>query len=470
MSSSLTPIDYICANCGEPGTLRCSLCLGAFYCGKECQKKMWKGHKVSCKEAAAFMAQIGATIELFDIRMEDFKRRAKEGDCKAQYNIGSCYFKGTGVTFDMQAAVEWWTRAAEGGLADAHNTLGTCYLIGQGVTRDEIKAVEFFKFGAEKGHAASMANFGLCFKKGTGGTTVEHEEAFKWFLRAAEAGNPEGQISAAFCYLGEGSVTSGAVNKQEAFRWNKKAAEAGHAGAQYNVGCALYAGHGVPVDRREAFKWYKLAAEAGNKDAQLNLGLCMHNGDGCAVNKREAIKWYTSAAEAGSAIAQYELGQAYECGYGTPEDLHKAVKWYTLAAKEGNAGGQCGLAINLQTGTGGLEKDEVKALSLFNLAAAQNDAQAIHNQGRCAQFGLGRSINLKEAFAFFTRAVALKNVPALMNLAGLMFNSTGEDGIAKDKKGAVKLMERAVAGGHPKAADTLKEMKSIMRLIEFVES
>ncbi len=435
---------------------------------------MWKGHKGACKEAAALMAQIGSTIELFDKKMEDYKRLAEAGNSQAQYNMGSCYFKGTGVKFDMQAAIHWWTLAAEGGMDDALNTLGTCYNIGQGVTRDAKKAVECYKAAAEKGHSAAMTNFGMSLKEGYGGTPVDHREAFKWFKRAAEAGDAKGQVNTALYYLGTTpALDSGVtVNKQEAFMWNKKAAVAGNAIGQYNVGCAFYAGNGVTADLREAFKWYKLAAEAGNKDAQLNLGFCMHNGDGCVVNKREAIKWYTSAAEAGSAIAQYEAGQAHEHGEGTAIDLYKAVKWYTLAAEAGNSGGQCGLAVQFLNGAGGLEKDDAKALSLFTLAAAQNDAHAIHNLGRCAQYGFGRLINIKEAFAFFTKAVALKNVPALMNLAGLMFNAkTGDgSGITTDRKGAVKLMERAVAGGHPQAADTLEQMKALMRMIEFIES
>ncbi len=48
------PIDKRCIYCGtksdEP--LRCSRCKRAYYCGAECQKKDWKGHKEACNAVA----------------------------------------------------------------------------------------------------------------------------------------------------------------------------------------------------------------------------------------------------------------------------------------------------------------------------------------------------------------------------------------------------------------------------------
>ncbi|KAJ7659401.1 hypothetical protein B0H17DRAFT_860784, partial [Mycena rosella] len=59
-----TPVDSPreCKGCGkeeEPNKsalLRCSHCLGASYCGKECQMEAWKrGHKRECKVFAAVL-------------------------------------------------------------------------------------------------------------------------------------------------------------------------------------------------------------------------------------------------------------------------------------------------------------------------------------------------------------------------------------------------------------------------------
>ena len=81
-----TQIDYMCAGCGEPATLRCVRCLGAFYCGKECQKKMWREHKVLCKVAEK--VRNGRPIDEFDKEFEEFKRLAEMGNAGAQFNLG----------------------------------------------------------------------------------------------------------------------------------------------------------------------------------------------------------------------------------------------------------------------------------------------------------------------------------------------------------------------------------------------
>ncbi|KAJ7472186.1 hypothetical protein FB451DRAFT_1135027 [Mycena latifolia] len=65
---SETPVDSAkkCKGCGkdeEPNTklLRCSRCLGASYCGKECQLDAWKGgHKRECKMFAAVIELKGS--------------------------------------------------------------------------------------------------------------------------------------------------------------------------------------------------------------------------------------------------------------------------------------------------------------------------------------------------------------------------------------------------------------------------
>ena len=56
---------------------------------------------------------------------------AARGEAVAQFNLGVCYEKGTGVPKDAARAVEWYTRAAEAGDSDAQFNLGNCYKTGQ---------------------------------------------------------------------------------------------------------------------------------------------------------------------------------------------------------------------------------------------------------------------------------------------------------------------------------------------------
>jgi TPR repeat protein len=41
--------------------------------------------------------------------------------------------------------------------------------------------------------------------------------------------------------------------------WFRRAADQGHANAQYNLGCAYYTGHGVPVDHDAGVEWWSKA-------------------------------------------------------------------------------------------------------------------------------------------------------------------------------------------------------------------
>jgi TPR repeat protein len=138
---STPTLDYTCASCGEPAALRCVRCLGAFYCGKECQKKMWREHKVLCKEAEKVLA--GQSIDEFDKNFEASNRLAETGDLDAQFNLGLSYAKGTGVAIDVPKAIKWYTLAAEAGDLKAQYNLGNCYYHGEGITVDQREAVKW---------------------------------------------------------------------------------------------------------------------------------------------------------------------------------------------------------------------------------------------------------------------------------------------------------------------------------------
>ena len=69
-------------------------------------------------------------------------------------------------------------------------------------------------------------------------------------------------------YNGEGV----AMNMQEAFKWYMKAAEQGLKEAQYSVGL-MYANGEVTMfpEKKEARRWLRAAANQGDRDARLAL-------------------------------------------------------------------------------------------------------------------------------------------------------------------------------------------------------
>ena len=153
-----TPAFGLCAaDCGKPAILRCSGCLGTFYCGKECQKREWKQHKEQCKKAAGIIASMKCeSIDDLDMTFASYKREAKAGHAVAQCALGVCYYHGSGVAVDKAEAFKWFKRAAEAGFAAAQYNLGVCYSNGSGVAVDKAEAANWWKRAADAGDADAL--------------------------------------------------------------------------------------------------------------------------------------------------------------------------------------------------------------------------------------------------------------------------------------------------------------------------
>ena len=61
--------------------------------------------------------------------VEWIKQLAERGDAEAQFELGKCYRRGSGIKRDFTLAVEWYRKAAEQGNAPAQNNLGRCYAV-----------------------------------------------------------------------------------------------------------------------------------------------------------------------------------------------------------------------------------------------------------------------------------------------------------------------------------------------------
>jgi len=81
------------------------------------------------------------------------KNMAKNGDARAQNNLGIMYETGYGVPQDYTEAVKWYQAAANQGHAAAQFNLGTMYEKGRGVPQDDAQAAKWFRLAAEQGYA-----------------------------------------------------------------------------------------------------------------------------------------------------------------------------------------------------------------------------------------------------------------------------------------------------------------------------
>jgi TPR repeat protein len=161
----------------------------------------------------------------------------------------------------------------------------------------------------------------------------------------------------------------------EAVRWYRKAAEQGNANGQSNLGVMYMKGYGVEQDYTEAVRWYRKAAEQGDVTGQNNLGVMYQNGHGLKQDYAEAVRWYRKAAEQGNANGQSNLGVMYMKGYGVEQDYTEAVRWYRKAAEQGNASGQTNLGFMFENGYG-VKQDDAEAIRWYRKAAEQGDEYA----------------------------------------------------------------------------------------------
>jgi TPR repeat protein len=97
---------------------------------------------------------------------------------------------------------------------------------------------------------------------------------------------------------------------KQAFYYFSKAANQGDPFAQNELAYMYAAGKGTTRDNEQAFIWYKKAAGHGLASAQYNLGLLYLRGMGTAQNKALANEWFHKSADHGFEPAKAALGQA----------------------------------------------------------------------------------------------------------------------------------------------------------------
>ena len=93
----------------------------------------------------------------------------------------------------------------------------------------------------------------------------------------------------------------------EAVKWYRKAADQGDADGQSNLGLMYQNGRGVAKDEVEAVKWYRKAADQGYANGQVNLGTMYWVGNGVVKDKLEAYKWFLLSGAQGDELAKMKI-------------------------------------------------------------------------------------------------------------------------------------------------------------------
>lgn len=215
---------------------------------------------------------------------------AKEGNIKAQLELGILFEYGQGVEKDQKLAVEWFEKAARQGSFIGKMRLARCYLYGTGVEKDFEKAAKLLHEASDGNVPYANYLLGNLYEKGHG---VERD-------------------------------------KQRAMAYYERAAADGIASAQTAIGNLFYF---AEQGRDKAVQWYRKAAENGSSIAMNNLGDMYENGVGVPQDFLEAMRLYRQAAALGEGVAFRSLAWLLASGKAGKTDIRQAYLYYLLAAK-----------------------------------------------------------------------------------------------------------------------------------------
>jgi uncharacterized protein (TIGR02145 family) len=145
---------------------------------------------------------------------------------------------------------------AKSGDPQALFELALCYSMGKGVDKNVQKTRELTRKSAEKGFSNAQVLMGHLAKD-----NKDYQEAFRWYKKAAEQGDANGQYELAYCYLNGKGIKQ---NDKKFLEWLNKSAKNGYSGAQLVVGEIFF----TDEQYKKAAYWVKKAIENGNKKAK----------------------------------------------------------------------------------------------------------------------------------------------------------------------------------------------------------
>ena len=257
------------------------------------------------------------------------------------------------------------------------------------------------KNAAEHGDARACYELALCYEQGLG-TAVNATEAQRLLKLAAQAQLPEANLR-----LADAAYTK--QNYTDAAEYYRAASTQLNAEQAFRLAHCIEMSAPNAAASQEVITLYTHAADQGHAEAAFTLGLYYYKGNGVSLSHQNAIERMQRAAEQGHLEAQFHLGwmllQEHE-----PTNRSLALHWLTRAAEQGHAAACYNLYIQLNA-----------------------DGDAASRQ---------------RALAYLQQAAQQKYPAAQFTLS---FRYSEGNGVPKDPKQAVRLLEEAAHAGHPQA-------------------
>ncbi|MBR3624185.1 MAG: sel1 repeat family protein, partial [Selenomonadaceae bacterium] len=190
------------------------------------------------------------------------------------------------------------------------------------------KAEELLKIAADDGIPFAMLELGHLVRN--------NSEKFKWYKKAADAGELWGYCNLGVCYQNNIGVEK---NYSKALECYMKAVDGGIFDMLSEVGYIYYiGGYGVTKDFTKAYKYFIDATEHKNCPSWVYtyIGNMYSDGNGVTRNYAKAHEWYYKAINRDDAVAMSNLALLYAEGNGVKKDISKAREWLVKSREAGN--------------------------------------------------------------------------------------------------------------------------------------
>ena len=216
-------------------------------------------------------------------------RLARTGDAQAQYELGCNY--DTRRPTDTRRAVYWYRQAAEQGHPLAQNNLAECLRDGEGIRKSRNEAFKWFLLAAQQGHsAAGVCRVCIilrrrCSEEPSRGSQVVSQGSEKRtrLRRNSTSARCIAMVTSSSRITGSPSLGLRNCQGQQprCLYWLAQ----------------IYDGEGrVFSDGRLAVHWLRKAAGLGDAESRTQLGVHYIHGNGVARDPEQGAHWYREAA------------------------------------------------------------------------------------------------------------------------------------------------------------------------------
>jgi TPR repeat protein len=188
--------------------------------------------------------------------VEPLRRMAERGSTRARTLLGVILMAHGG---DPVGAVPLLNQSAAEGDVVAKRTLGYLLEHGQGANRDLGLAMRLYREAADGGDEIAAFNLGVLYGAGHQEVPVDLPESTHFLRLAAEAG-----VEMAYPVLGDRLAALG--EHPEALRWYLLAAEGGDPKSMYVAGCWYRDGVGCDRDLVQSVRWFLTMLNVGSGD------------------------------------------------------------------------------------------------------------------------------------------------------------------------------------------------------------